>query len=101
MQVDPIKPTLTAPGIERLKLKSYQVLSSFAFNFNLRRCTLVMAPMWALTGQSDLRVEAGATKALTKTDVVNDDAKQARVRLEGAVDGSSWQRLPATSYNSF
>ena len=65
------------------------------------KTTLVMAPMWALTGQSDLRVEAGATKALTKTDVVNDDAKQARVRLEGAVDGSSWQRLPATSYNSF
>ena len=37
MQVDSIKPTLTAPGIKRLKLKYDEVLSSFAFNFNLRR----------------------------------------------------------------
>ena len=37
MQVDPIKPTLTAPGTERLKLKYYKLLSGFAFNLNLRR----------------------------------------------------------------
>ena len=36
MQVDPINPTLTAPGIDCLKLKYDEVLSSFAFNFNLR-----------------------------------------------------------------
>jgi hypothetical protein len=41
VQVDPIKPTLTAPGLQRLKLKYYEVLSSFAFNFNLRRYTVV------------------------------------------------------------
>jgi hypothetical protein len=51
------------------------------------KTTLVMAPMWALTGQSDLRVEGGASKTLTKTDVVNDGVKAARVRLEGTVDG--------------
>jgi hypothetical protein len=37
VQVDPIKPTLTAPGIKRLTLEYYEVLSSLAFNFNLRR----------------------------------------------------------------
>ena len=46
-----------------------------------------MAAMWALTGNSDLRVEGGAGKTLTKTDVVNDYAKTARVRLEGAANG--------------
>ena len=37
MQVDPIKPTLKAPGITRLKLKCDKLLSNFAFKFNLRR----------------------------------------------------------------
>ena len=37
MQIDPIKPALTAPGTKRLKLKYDEPLSNFAFNFNLRR----------------------------------------------------------------
>ena len=37
MQVDPIKPTLEAPGCKRLKLQYVKLLSNFAFNFNLRR----------------------------------------------------------------
>ena len=37
MQVDPIKPTVKAPGTKRLKLKYAKLLSSFAFNVNLRR----------------------------------------------------------------
>jgi hypothetical protein len=40
VQVDPIKPTLKAPGIKLLKLKYDEPLSNFAFNFNLRRCTV-------------------------------------------------------------
>ena len=43
MQVDPIKPTLKAPGIKLLKLKCDKPLSNFAFNFNLRRYTQVSA----------------------------------------------------------
>jgi hypothetical protein len=39
VQVDPIKPTLKAPGTRRLKLKYYELLSSFAFNSNVRRFT--------------------------------------------------------------
>jgi hypothetical protein len=36
VQVDPIKPTLKAPGIECLKLQYDKPLSKFAFKFNLR-----------------------------------------------------------------
>jgi len=37
VQVDPIKPTLEAPGINLLELKYDKPLSNFAFKFNLRR----------------------------------------------------------------
>ena len=37
VQVDAMKPTLKAPGAERLKLGCDDLLSTFAFNFNLRR----------------------------------------------------------------
>ena len=36
MQVEPIKPTLKAPGIKLLKLKCDRPLSKFALKFNLR-----------------------------------------------------------------
>ena len=36
MQVDPIKPTLKAPGTKRLNLKNDEPLSNFGFKFNLR-----------------------------------------------------------------
>ena len=42
MQVEPIKPTLKAPGTERLKLKYDELHSSVAFNFNLRRYSMVI-----------------------------------------------------------
>jgi len=37
VQVDPIKPTLKAPGIKLLKLKCDKPLSKFGFKFNSRR----------------------------------------------------------------
>jgi hypothetical protein len=37
VQVDPIKPTLKAPGSERLKLNCDIMLSTSAFKFKLRR----------------------------------------------------------------
>ena len=37
MQVDPIKPTLKAPGTKHFKLQCDELLSSFAFKFDLRR----------------------------------------------------------------
>jgi hypothetical protein len=36
VQVDPIKPTLKAPGTKRLKLDHDEPLSNFAFKINLR-----------------------------------------------------------------
>jgi hypothetical protein len=40
VQLDPIKPNLKPPGTKRLKLNHMNLLSSFAFNFNLRRYIL-------------------------------------------------------------
>jgi hypothetical protein len=39
-QVDPIKPTLKAPGTRQIKLKYYTLLESFGYNFNLRGFTM-------------------------------------------------------------
>ena len=39
VQVDPTKPMLKAPGTKRLKPKYDELLSKFAFKFNLRRYT--------------------------------------------------------------
>jgi hypothetical protein len=41
VQVEPMKPTLKAPGTKRLKLNHYRLLSSFGFKINLRRYTWV------------------------------------------------------------
>ena len=40
MQVDPINPTFKAPGTMRSKLEHGELLSRFAFKFNLRRYNL-------------------------------------------------------------
>jgi len=41
VRVEPIKPTLKAPGTKRLKLQYHDLLSSTPFKFNVRRYTLV------------------------------------------------------------
>jgi hypothetical protein len=57
VQVDPIKPTLKAPGIKLLKLKYDISLSKFAFKFNLRRY------IWAFTGDYTQHAAAAARTA--------------------------------------
>jgi hypothetical protein len=46
VQLGPIKPTLTAPGIKLLKLKYDEPLSNFAFKFNLRRYLLAVRTLF-------------------------------------------------------
>ena len=62
MQVDPIKATLKAPGTQRWKLKFFKLLSSFAFNFNLRRYITDMPFLFEIHGDVDLDLvlQAGA-----------------------------------------
>ena len=46
MQVDPLKPTLKAPGTQRLKvnmINCFQFCLNFAFKYNLRRYTMAEA----------------------------------------------------------
>jgi hypothetical protein len=42
MQVDPVKPTLSAPEAKRLKLKHVELLSYFAVKLNSRRFSMVV-----------------------------------------------------------
>ena len=52
------------------------------------KTSLVMAPLWALTGDIDTRSDTGtAGRGLTNADVVNEACKRARVRVEGTIDG--------------
>jgi len=65
------KPTLTAPGTERLKLTYDELLSSFAFNFNLRRytmeCTGTLIKIAPRTPRSArMRVEVRGTSDMVK-----------------------------------
>ena len=46
LTLDPIKPTLKVPGTKRLKLKHDKLLSTFAFNFNLRRYNTAEEAAW-------------------------------------------------------
>ena len=58
MQIDPVKPTLKAPGTLRLKHKHVKLLSNFAFEFNLRRYSVVYngtkSPMYPHTTAYDV-----------------------------------------------
>ena len=49
MQVDSLNPVLYVPGTQRLKLKCAEGVSSFAFNFNLRRYIVWMCA-WSRDG---------------------------------------------------
>jgi len=65
VQVDPIKPTLKAPGTKRLTQKCDESLSNFAFNFNLRRYTSGNEPVFAFKAQN---VGDMTIKGITVTD---------------------------------
>ncbi len=56
LQVDAIKPTLKPPGVNHLKLESVILLSTVAFNFNLRRYVEAAGPEF---GPMFLRVMVG------------------------------------------
>ena len=66
VQVEPIKPTLKAPGSERSKLKYDEPLSTLAFNFNMRRYTKELSYAHAVeasalrTQLADLRAQLTA-----------------------------------------
>ena len=61
MQLDPIEPTLKPPGTKRLKLKYEKLVSSFGFNFNLRRYT---KELLAAAGDGKGEEEAAASALL-------------------------------------
>jgi len=52
VQVEPMKPLLKAPGTKRLKLEYDELLSSFAFKFNVRRYTLESTTTYSVATRS-------------------------------------------------
>ena len=53
MQVDPIKPTLKAPGLKLLILEYGKPLSNFGFKFNLRRHSTAAAAALQVQREDD------------------------------------------------
>jgi hypothetical protein len=69
VQIDPIKPTLTAPGTKRLKLKHDELFSNFAFKFNLRRhneATFTADAVGAQIGDVDDDEAGGSLRTSTR-----------------------------------
>jgi hypothetical protein len=75
VQVDPIKPTLKAPGTKRLKLQ-YDILpSNFAVKFNLRCYTPAMRRSEKETGK----------KSKEEKDEKKEEKRREEKRYEGTV----------------
>ena len=106
MQIDPIKPTLKAPGTKRLKLNFDEPLSNVAFNFNLRRYIMAL-------GTRCLHHRAGAVAASMGKQSHGDDSDdgaagvdrtalledlyEAEARWQGAVRGLAGRGLHSST----
>ena len=55
VRVDPIKPTLKAPGTKRLNLEYDEVLSNVAFDINMRLYTMEPVPDASVLAQLEAR----------------------------------------------
>ena len=82
VHLDPMKPTLTAPGSRRSNLEHENLLSNFAFNFNLRRYSLVEEG--EAEGESNAREARRTIRAALGYDGDSDD---------GGGGGGSRERL--------
>jgi DNA repair exonuclease SbcCD ATPase subunit len=54
------------------------------------KTALVMAPLWALSGETDPRPDGRSTRGLGGADVIHHAAKEAAVRLEGTANGEEF-----------
>ncbi|CAK9226938.1 unnamed protein product [Sphagnum troendelagicum] len=82
----PVKYPLTDRGV---RIVSGKNLDSMGADSNgAGKSTLVMAPLWALTGSTDVRPDS--VRGLTASEVVHHSAKQARVRVDGTINGKSF-----------
>ena len=79
MQVDPINAKLKAAGTKRLKLKCPMLLSTPAFNFNLRR--YIEAQYSSLLDQASVE-RAAALSAAAGASTAAATAREAAVRTE-------------------
>ena len=50
------------------------------------KTALAMASLWAVTGEMDTRSDLGTGRGMTNSDIVNENCKSARVKVEGLVN---------------
>jgi hypothetical protein len=74
VQVDPIKPKLKPPGTTPLKLQYDEPLSSFAFEFNLRRCTKAKKAKEKERAREKREAEAAERVARVKAEAAAEEA---------------------------
>jgi hypothetical protein len=88
VQVDPIKPTLKAPGTRRLTLNCDELLSSSAFKINLRRYNVAAVEASAVhaAAEREERLQAGARANHARCVIVIDTLFQASfLELNGSL----------------
>ena len=66
VQVDPIKPTLKAPGAKHLKLEFDEPPSNFGFEFNLRHYTWALSTRWRTGPRPYTRCEPPPPRPMTR-----------------------------------
>ena len=94
MQVDPIKPTLKAPGAKRLKLICADPLSNFPCKFNLRRYTTGDFTLY--TFANNIRVSQVLAESLLLLAIETDSDYWKTVAAQNAVQPQ--QQLQAGAY---
>jgi len=99
VQVDPINPTLKAPGIMLLKVKYGKPLSKFGFKFNLRRNTLDPEHPTRDVEERDTGT-AGSGGSETLESVMDRETPHSVAAMEARIDVANFlvDRLYASTY---
>ena len=103
MQIDPIKPTLKAPGIKLLNLKYDKPLSHFAFKFNLRRYIEVLESATISLAEVPEGTDSLVMACTNFTDTSFNVLEMVRCRVVGrcrlTLSNPRWNRLELSACN--
>jgi len=100
VQVDPINPTLKAPGSKRLRLKSDGLPSTVAFTFNLRRYIMAWIRLDVDSVRAHLVATAAAAAAETDPDIVAEAVAAAEAEMDASMTSvGSWNLVSITAGN--
>lgn len=89
---DPVSYRITGADVPRIRVISGENLDDLGSTSNgSGKSSLVMAPIWAFTGRTELKGEHSWRKrSLRNADIVNDASREARVTLRGQINGQEF-----------